>query len=97
MSLARNALVVIFGSVLAFLLTEAGQPPPFALTGQIKAGFPPVQPPPFSTIVGNQTYEFTDMVGVLGTSLVSMPLIAILEIVAVAKAFCKLYSRESKN
>lgn len=34
LSLARNALVVIIGSVLAYLLTRNGERPPFAITGQ---------------------------------------------------------------
>lgn len=88
-SLARNALIVIIGSTIAFALTTDGQPPPFALTGQIQAGFPPIGPPPFSTQVGNETIGFGAMAGTLGTSILSIPMVAILEIISVAKAFCK--------
>lgn len=90
-SLTRNALAVLFGSILAFLLTMNGQPPPFALTGKIQAGFPPIGPPPLSTIVGNETMGMGDMMATMGSSLVAIPFVAILEIIVVAKAFCKLY------
>lgn len=88
-ALTRNALAVLFGSVLAFLLTRDGQTPPFALTGNIQAGFPPFGPPPFSTVVGNETIGFGEMLSTMGSSLVSIPFVAILEIIVVAKAFCK--------
>lgn len=88
-SLTRNALAVLIGSVLAFLLTREGQPPPFALTGRIEAGFPPFGPPPLSTVVGNETLGIGDMMATMGSSLVAIPFVAILEIIVVAKAFCK--------
>lgn len=88
-SLTRNALAVLFGSVLAFLLTGDGQPPPFALTGKIQAGFPPFGPPPLATVVGNETIGLGDMMSTMGSSLVAIPFVAILEIIVVAKAFCR--------
>ncbi|XP_055632192.1 sodium-independent sulfate anion transporter-like isoform X2 [Toxorhynchites rutilus septentrionalis] len=87
-SLSRNAVVVIGGTILAYCLSTDGTAP-FLLTGNVTSRLPPVQPPPFSTVVNNQTYEFLDMVSELGTSLFAIPLIAILEIIAIAKAFSK--------
>lgn len=41
------------------------------------------------TSIGNQTLYFTDMITHVGSSIIAIPLISILESVAVAKAFCK--------
>lgn len=77
----------------------------FSLTGTIKAGLPAFQPPPFSVRVNvnNDTYNstgyfgvddhlitgFNEMVVTLGPAIIIIPLIAILESVAIAKAFGK--------
>lgn len=94
LSLCRNALVIAFGTVLAYALSGGGESPaPFALTGPIQAGFPPIGLPAFSTTtISNVTLDFADMTQVLGTSLLSIPMIAILEIVAVGKAFGERFS-----
>lgn len=65
--------------------------------GQIVPGFPPFGPPPFFTVVGNETMGFSGMVGTLGMSILSIPMVAILEIVAVSKAFCKYRINASKK
>ncbi|XP_050094860.1 sodium-independent sulfate anion transporter-like [Anopheles aquasalis] len=88
-ALARNAIVVIIGSVIAFLVTDAGHTDVFLLTGNVTSGLPPLQPPPFTATVGDREYSFTEMVEELGTSLIALPLIAILESIAIAKAFSK--------
>lgn len=68
----------------------------FIMTGAIKAGLPPFQLPPFgydqnetlanSTIV-EKYVSFGEMTGKLGIALIIIPLLAILENVAIAKAF----------
>lgn len=89
--LSRNAIVVILGTFLAFMLSKGGDGKvPFGITGQVASGFPPFQPPPFSVEVNGTTMEFMDMMSELGTSLLAIPVVAILEMVAVAKAFCEL-------
>lgn len=88
-SLARNALAVLIGSLIAFGLTRDGAEAPFALTGEIKAGFPPFQMPPLQTTVGNETVGFADMLATMGSSLVAIPFVGILEIIVVAKSFCE--------
>ncbi|CAD7014712.1 sodium-independent sulfate anion transporter isoform X2 [Ceratitis capitata] len=87
-SLSRNALVVIFGTLLAYQLSRDGYEP-FRLTGNITAGLPPFRAPPFSTIVDGEKVYFKDMISTIGSSLASIPLVSILEIVAIAKAFSK--------
>ncbi|XP_062136014.1 sodium-independent sulfate anion transporter [Drosophila sulfurigaster albostrigata] len=88
LSLSRNALVVIFGTFLAYILSRDGTQP-FRVTGDITAGLPPFRPPPFSTIVNGEYVSFGEMISTVGASLGSIPMIAILEIVAISKAFSK--------
>lgn len=86
LSISRNALVVFGGSMLAFLL-YMNNSEPFRLTGDIKAGFPPIQLPPFTAEFNNQTYNFPQMAEAIGLSLITIPLISVLESIAIAKAF----------
>lgn len=85
---ARNALVVFGGLLLAYLLYLYGIQP-FALTGTIRGGLPNFGPPPFSTLVGNNTLNFEQMLETFGPEGFAMPLVAILESIAIAKAFAK--------
>lgn len=89
MSLSRNALAVIVGILLSYLCSRDGYEP-FELTGRIASGLPPFKFPPFST-TGSDGEEigFSGMVGELGFSIMTIPLISILEVIAIAKAFCK--------
>ncbi|KAL7737536.1 hypothetical protein ACLKA6_007661 [Drosophila palustris] len=88
LSLSRNALAVIFGTFLAYILSRDGHQP-FRVTGNITAGVPPFRLPPFSTTVEGEYVSFGDMISTVGASLGSIPMIAILEIVAISKAFSK--------
>ncbi|CAH0579521.1 unnamed protein product [Chrysodeixis includens] len=83
---ARNALVVFGAAILAYLLQLRGHTP-FALTGKIDGGLPDFGPPPFHTVVNNQTLNFDDMMTVFGGEGIVIPLVAILESIAIAKAF----------
>ncbi|XP_017790325.1 PREDICTED: sodium-independent sulfate anion transporter [Habropoda laboriosa] len=87
-SLARNAVVVIFGIILSYSL-YAYDLKPFKITGNITKGLPPLELPPFSIVRGNDTYNFKELVSELGSTVVSVPLIAILESIAIAKAFAR--------
>lgn len=86
-SLARNAIVVVIGMIIAYILKVTTNSEPLVLIGDIASGFPTVSPPPFSTVSGNETFYFTDMLNILGAQSVVIPLVAILETVAIAKAF----------
>lgn len=88
LSIARNAIVVILGIIVAYLFYINGHEP-FRLTGKIKEGLPPFSLPPFSTEFNNKTYDFADMFKALGVSLITIPLVSILESVSIAKAFSK--------
>ncbi|XP_053659952.1 sodium-independent sulfate anion transporter-like [Anopheles marshallii] len=90
LGLLRNALIVVLGATLAYFLTADMDNPTFNLTGTVPAGLPDFQVPPFSYTNENGTfYSFTDMLGVMRTSIITIPLVTTLEIVSVGKAFSK--------
>lgn len=97
LALSRNAIVVILGALLAYLLMSSNGSIPFGITGQVASGFPTFAPPEFSVEVNGTTLSFGDMISELGTDLLFIPVVAILEMVAVAKAFCKLKSLSSMH
>uniref|UniRef100_A0AAG5CND9 STAS domain-containing protein n=1 Tax=Anopheles atroparvus TaxID=41427 RepID=A0AAG5CND9_ANOAO len=88
LALSRNALVVIGGAALAYYFAASGSHP-FSLTGTVNSGLPPMKLPPFRTVLNNETILFPEMSSKLGSSIVALPLIAILETIAIVKAFSK--------
>ncbi|XP_037787000.1 sodium-independent sulfate anion transporter-like isoform X5 [Penaeus monodon] len=82
-SVGRNAIVVIVAGVIAFAAPEGT----FNVTGDVQGGMPSFKPPPFSTEVNNVTYSFGDMMASVGSGVVIIPLISILESIAIASAF----------
>ncbi|KAK9887716.1 hypothetical protein WA026_000035 [Henosepilachna vigintioctopunctata] len=85
--LARNALVVIIGTILAYLIQNKDGKAPFEIVGKIGSALPTFKLPPFSTVVNGTHYDFPDMMKDFGTAVIFIPLVAILESVAIAKAF----------
>eukprot|EP00090_Calanus_glacialis_P015453 TRINITY_DN24401_c0_g1_i1.p1 TRINITY_DN24401_c0_g1~~TRINITY_DN24401_c0_g1_i1.p1 ORF type:complete len:653 (-),score=122.04 TRINITY_DN24401_c0_g1_i1:57-2015(-) len=95
----RNAIIVILCLVLAAIIDPAGiscKDDPencvFTLTGQIESGLPSFQAPPFGIFGSNETSteddtDLSGMISQLGSAIIIIPLIAILESVAIAKAF----------
>ncbi|CAH0564609.1 unnamed protein product [Brassicogethes aeneus] len=83
---ARNIIVVIVSACLAYYFDQHEEKP-FRLIGYVKPGLPTLQPPPFSTTVGNKTYSFTEMTTTLGGGIIVVPLLAILENISLAKVF----------
>ncbi|XP_050664482.1 sodium-independent sulfate anion transporter-like [Leptidea sinapis] len=86
-SLGRNAIVVIIGILIAYITKMVTNEEPFKLIGDIGSGLPTPHWPPFSTVVGNETYYFADMMTVFGFRSIVIPFVAILESIAIAKAF----------
>lgn len=88
LAIARNAIIVFGGILIAYVFFN-NDIMPFAVTGEISAGFPSISLPPFSTQHNNETFSFSDMVSKLGLPIVSVPLVSIIEAVAIAKSFSK--------
>ncbi|XP_041432967.1 sodium-independent sulfate anion transporter isoform X4 [Xenopus laevis] len=86
MTTARNALVVVGAGLVAYSFHVMGSQP-FILTGKTAKGLPQFQLPPFSEITPNGTRTFSEMVQVIGSGLLIIPLMGLLESVAIARAF----------
>lgn len=95
MGTARNAIMVIITGAIAAVCYQYDKGY-FKLIGDIPPGLPQFQNPPFSIPdVRNETTgeiiakgeTFTEMVTHLGSGLIVIPLIALLENIAVCKAF----------
>ncbi|KAG5679176.1 hypothetical protein PVAND_008766 [Polypedilum vanderplanki] len=87
-SISRNAIVVILGMIIAYAF-DLNDKEPFRLTGSVTECLSPFQLPPFRTEVNGKKYTFVEMLTEFVVSLVTISLVSILEIVAIAKAFSK--------
>lgn len=94
---SRNAILVVVTGVLGYHLTRDGGDAPFKLIGHIPPGMPSFQLPPFSTTRGNETLGFLDMASELGSGIIVLPLIALLENIAICKAFGAFRAEESSH
>ncbi|XP_037259552.1 sodium-independent sulfate anion transporter isoform X1 [Falco rusticolus] len=83
---ARNALVVLFAGLVAYSFQMMGFQP-LTLTSSIPQGLPAFRLPPFSVAAPNGTVPFWSMVEDMGVGLAVVPLMGLLETVAIAKAF----------
>lgn len=91
-STARNAILVIVCGFVGYSFCLNG-PPPFRVIGEVPQGLPAVQIPPFgySEEINGTTVEHSllDMISELGSGIIVVPLITLLENIAVCKAFGK--------
>ena len=88
---ARNAIIVFGCLILAYAFDPdvewGADETTFKLTGNISAGLPDFELPPFETTYEGQNFDFGEMISELGSACIVIPLVAILENVAIAKAF----------
>lgn len=93
---ARNAIIVVIGGAIAAYFYNSGNKDMFRMIGDIPAGMPAFKIPPFSIpeVVNETTGEiiqegsgFFDMISEIGSGLIVIPLIALLENIAICKAF----------
>ncbi|XP_037546148.1 sodium-independent sulfate anion transporter [Nematolebias whitei] len=83
----RNALVVIAASLVAYSWDAYGYHV-FTITGHTSQGLPPFSPPPTSDTTSNGTViSFGEIVKGFGGGLAVIPLMGLLESIAIAKAF----------
>lgn len=87
-STCRNAIMVVATGVLGYWFVATHGQSPVVLMGPIPSGVPMPQLPPFSYVrADNTTADFIDMVSELGSGLMVIPLIVLLEDIAICKAF----------
>ncbi|XP_014241008.1 sodium-independent sulfate anion transporter [Cimex lectularius] len=86
-STSRNAILVIVGGIFGYICTIYHGTAPFKLIGHIPPGLPEFQLPSFSIDRGNQTIGFIEMCNEMGSGVFVLPLIALLENIAICKAF----------
>lgn len=84
-STARNAILVIVCGGVGYAFENSGGAP-FRLIGAIPPGLPAFQAPPFS-MHPESDGTFWDMVTSMGSGLIVVPLIALMENIAICKAF----------
>lgn len=83
---SRNAILVVLGGFVGYLFyTETDST--FVLIGDIPPGLPDFKAPQFGYDSANGTVSFTDMISNLGSGIIVVPLIALLENIAICKAF----------
>lgn len=97
---SRNAILIVGSGILAAYCGQNGQHY-FKLIGEIPAGLPKFNVPPFSILeqrnattgqIIQMGETFNEMVSRMGSALIVIPLILLLENIAVCKAFGKISS-----
>ncbi|OWR50251.1 sodium-independent sulfate anion transporter [Danaus plexippus] len=84
----RNAIVVVASGALGFWFVSEQGSSPVRLMGAIPSGVPTPQAPPMSYVrADNTTADFLEMVSELGSGLLVIPIIVLLEDIAICKAF----------
>lgn len=83
---SRNAILVILTGIVGYHFHSSNGEAPFKLIGHIPEGLPSIQFPSFE-VVGNTTATFFDMLANYGSGIIVVPLIALLENIAICKAF----------
>ncbi|XP_049817178.1 sodium-independent sulfate anion transporter [Aethina tumida] len=87
---ARNAILVVVGGFIGYSFCQNGEPP-FKVIGDVPQGLPEFQAPPFGMSVENNgttvTTSFTQMMSNMGSGIIVVPLIGVLENIAICKAF----------
>lgn len=90
---SRNAILVIVCGFIGYFFCQKGEPP-FKVIGEVPPGLPHVMPPPFGFTEENSNgttvyISLLDMLSDLGSGIVVVPLVGLLENIAICKAFCK--------
>ncbi|XP_044575965.1 sodium-independent sulfate anion transporter-like isoform X1 [Cotesia glomerata] len=88
LSISRNAITVCIASFITYNHYQNGSSI-FITSGSVTPGLPSFNPPPFSSQVGNVTYNFLGMCSHLGSGIIMVPLVAVLTNVAIAKAYVR--------
>uniref|UniRef100_A0A0B7AJE2 STAS domain-containing protein n=1 Tax=Arion vulgaris TaxID=1028688 RepID=A0A0B7AJE2_9EUPU len=84
-----NAIVVISAAGVAAALESQGLADAVSVTGDIKPGMPPFEPPKFELTDGNVTIPSSEVLAKIGPGLAIVPLISLVETIAIGKAFAR--------
>ena len=87
--IASNAIVVICATLFVFIYTKFSSKCNFSLVGEIPAGHIPVDIPPFAFQSKNETVTFVDVASQIRSGFIVVPLLGILESIAIAKSFAR--------
>ncbi|BFZ18036.1 hypothetical protein BsWGS_21076 [Bradybaena similaris] len=85
-----NAIVVIAAAGVAAALENQGITDAISLTGDIKPGIPSFEPPKFEIQDGNNTISSSEIFTKIGPGLAIVPLISLVETMAIGKAFARV-------
>lgn len=94
-SLSRNAITVISAAAVAYAIKwsddkNCKHPPDcLTLTGNLTQGLPPFKAPVFVETINNKTLDGGDIIKNIGDGLLIVPLMGILESLAIGKAFAR--------
>uniref|UniRef100_A0A2C9M0J5 STAS domain-containing protein n=1 Tax=Biomphalaria glabrata TaxID=6526 RepID=A0A2C9M0J5_BIOGL len=86
---ASTAITVILASIVLYILEQNGIHS-ITPTGYIKPGLPEVRVPDFSISNGNFTMSSSEMFSKLGAGIIVMPIIALIEAMAIGKFFARV-------
>ncbi|XP_055902228.1 sodium-independent sulfate anion transporter [Eupeodes corollae] len=88
---SRNAILVIVCGAMGYYFNSTEHGIPFKVIGYIPPGLPTFQLPPFSittnTTDGLKTETFAELISGMGSGLIVVPLISLMENIAICKAF----------
>lgn len=88
---ARNAILLVLCGSFSYYLGLKYAEHPFKTIGDIPAGLPSFQVPKFSLNSNESTTgeeeSFGDMLGSMGSGIIVVPLLAVLENISICKAF----------
>ncbi|XP_059146486.1 sodium-independent sulfate anion transporter-like [Physella acuta] len=87
---SSNAIVVITAAGVAAILERHDVTNTISLTGEIAQGLPPFAAPSFEINQGNITMSSGELLGSLGAGIGIVPLLAVVESMAVGKAFARV-------
>ncbi|XP_063381080.1 sodium-independent sulfate anion transporter-like [Cydia fagiglandana] len=84
----RNAVVVVASGALGFWFVSTHGAAPVRLMGSIPSGVPVPALPPVSYVrADNSTADFLEMISEMGSGIIVIPLIVLLEDIAICKVF----------
>ncbi|XP_067670995.1 sodium-independent sulfate anion transporter-like [Haliotis asinina] len=84
-----NAIIVISAAGIAASLLSQNITGKLTITGHLKEGLPPFKPPSFSVSNGTHTYTASDIFSTIGAGFGIVPLIGLVETIAIGKAFAR--------